>query len=266
MSKAGDKRAAGNADDEFPFTDEQVQTLEKSQKDLERIEYAIERDAQKKLDAAYETRRPVLKSIPGFWPAAFKNHAMLAAVSIQAEDVKALSFLEDVWVWRDPKEHRAYGFEFHFAPNPFFSDAVLKKEYKYVAPQDEEALKEDENGVSEANINFDQTRDTEPTATPINWKDPAKALTKLYPRVYDPEDKESIEDHGSFFNIFEHKDNEGDIEQSVALDWYPNVVDYFFNRGENSIGNFEDDDEDDEEDGSDDEDIDLENPKKKAKN
>lgn len=36
----------------------------------------------------------------------------------------------------------------------------------------------------------------------INWKDPAKALTKLYPREVGDEDDEPAEP-GSFFNFFE---------------------------------------------------------------
>lgn len=37
----------------------------------------------------------------------------------------------------------------------------------------------------------------------IDWKDPSKNLTKLHPQIANPEDPEDIEEHGSFFNIFE---------------------------------------------------------------
>ncbi len=47
----------------------------------------------------------------------------------------------------------------------------------------------------------------------INWREPAKALTKLYPRVLDPEDEDSVEDQGSFFNIFEHADPDADVRR-----------------------------------------------------
>ena len=38
----------------------------------------------------------------------------------------------------------------------------------------------------------------------INWKDDAHNLTKLAPRILNPEDATDIEEPGSFFNWFEH--------------------------------------------------------------
>lgn len=38
----------------------------------------------------------------------------------------------------------------------------------------------------------------------IHWKDPKKALTKLYPRKIDKEN-DDITDVGSFFNFFEQE-------------------------------------------------------------
>ena len=49
----------------------------------------------------------------------------------------------------------------HFGTNPFFTDSVLRKEFKYVQPTNPEALKEDENGISDAAAEFDFRRDTE---------------------------------------------------------------------------------------------------------
>lgn len=46
----------------------------------------------------------------------------------------------------------------------------------------------------------------------IDWKDPATALTKLYPRVLDEEDEDEI-DGGSFFNFFEHEKDVTDVRQ-----------------------------------------------------
>ena len=48
----------------------------------------------------------------------------------------------------------------------------------------------------------------------INWKDPENALTKQYPRVFDPEDPNVIEDLGSFFNIFEQKDADAEVRMT----------------------------------------------------
>ena len=53
----------------------------------------------------------------------------------------------------------------HFAPNPFFSETVLKKEYKYIPPGDAAVNQPDQDGVSDALINFDLKRDTEPSVS-----------------------------------------------------------------------------------------------------
>jgi len=263
MSKAGDKRSAAG-DDDTQFTDEQIQTLEKIQKDHDRLELVLEHEAAFRLEKVFAERRPILKGISGFWPTAFHNHALLAAASGHADDQKALGFLQDVWVTRNPKDHRAYTIEFHFDANPFFHDTVLKKEYQFVPSEDVAALSNEEYLASDAVLNFDHSRDTEASVSSINWKDPENALTKQYPRVFDPEDPNVIEDLGSFFNIFEQRDADAELENQIAFDWFPNAIEYFFNRGENSLG-ADEEDEEDEEDGSDEEDIDLENPKKKAK-
>ena len=49
----------------------------------------------------------------------------------------------------------------HFDANPFFSNSVLKKEFKYTPPSDPEVLKKDANGVSQADIDFDFSRDVD---------------------------------------------------------------------------------------------------------
>lgn len=45
----------------------------------------------------------------------------------------------------------------------------------------------------------------------IDWKDPAKALTKLYPREKGEEDDDEPAESGSFFNYFEHEDDPFDV-------------------------------------------------------
>lgn len=44
----------------------------------------------------------------------------------------------------------------------------------------------------------------------IDWKEPAKALTKLYPRETS-EDEDEIADPGSFFNFFEHQADPSEV-------------------------------------------------------
>lgn len=264
MSKIG-KRSKVEEDD-AQFTDEQIEALEANQKELERVELALERQTFLRLDKYYEKRRSALKAIPNFWRTAIRNHILLSEATSLLDDQKALSFLEDINVVRDPREHRAFTLEFYFAANPFFTESVLKKEYKLTPSSDAAANQPDEDGISDAILSFDLKRDTEPSTIKIGWKEPDKTLTQLYPRVTDPDDEESVEDHGSFFNVFEHPDADGEIANAIAFDLYPTAIDYFFNRGENSLGALGvESDSDEEEYGSDEEDIDLEKPKKKAK-
>lgn len=51
----------------------------------------------------------------------------------------------------------------------------------------------------------------------IDWKDADKALTKLYPREMDPEDKDEIAEPGSFFNFFEHENDPMDVSVVAYL-------------------------------------------------
>jgi Nucleosome assembly protein (NAP) len=78
----------------------------------DRLELILEHEAAFRLQKVFEERRAVLKDIPGFWPTALHNHALLAAASGYADDQKALGFLQDVWVARNPRDHRAYSIEF----------------------------------------------------------------------------------------------------------------------------------------------------------
>ena len=61
---------------------------------------------------AYEKRRQVLKSIPKFWPVALMNHPTLSTFVQHTADQLALSYLEDLWVAKDPKEPRCFVLEF----------------------------------------------------------------------------------------------------------------------------------------------------------
>jgi template-activating factor I len=141
-----------------------------------------ERDTQARLQTIYEKRRPVLKAIDKFWPVALRNCAPLAVFGQLGKDQQALAYLEDVWLARSADDWRVFTLEFvsrvlaplrghcvdaasnaqHFKPNPFFTDAVLKKEYKFNAPPADANDKPDENGITEAMLEFSWDRDVEP--------------------------------------------------------------------------------------------------------
>jgi len=110
------------------------------------------------------------------------NHSLFAYHAQHNADQTALSYLEDIWVEKDPKEHRCFSIAFHFKENQFFNDKVLKKEYKFVQPPAAETEQADENGITESMLDFSWDRDVEISTIKIDWKDPEKALTKVYPR------------------------------------------------------------------------------------
>ena len=57
-------------------------------------------------------------------------------------------------------------------------------------------------------------------ACPIEWKDDAHKLTKLYPRVADEADEEDVSDSGSFFNFFELADDPLDVSRDCRCYFY----------------------------------------------
>jgi template-activating factor I len=143
-----------------------------------------ERRGQMDLMPVFEKRRPVLKSIPKFWPVALMNHSLIAYHVQHNADQLAFSYLEDVWVTRDSGEPKCFTIElvcyfcnviiwcqrfFHqsFGENPFFTNTVLKKEFKFVPPPELADAQAGPDGISEANLQFAWDRDVYPTVSLI---------------------------------------------------------------------------------------------------
>ncbi|KAF7306606.1 SAC domain-containing protein [Mycena indigotica] len=269
MAKAGVKRASPGADEEknplanVDLSEEDAKSLQQSQRDLGRVELAMDRLGQTKVGPAYERRRAVVKKISKFWPVALMNHTHFAYFAQHSADQLALSYLEDLWIARDPVEPRCYTIEFHFKENPFFTNTVLKKEYKYNAPPpNAENDQPDENGITETMLDFSWERDVEAQAFKIDWKDPEKALTKLYPgEAGEDEDDEPVEP-GTFFNFFEKGPDGAELGITIANEVFPEAIEYFLGQAggmdDDSVDSDEDDDDDDEA-----EEIDLEKPRPK---
>ncbi len=93
----------------------------------------------------------------------------------------------------------------HFSENPYFSDKVLIKEYRYVAPPAAKDEKPDELGLTPSMIDFDWERDIEPQSQPIAWKSDAVNITKLHPRILSEEEDDGVAEAGSIFNLFTEK-------------------------------------------------------------
>lgn len=111
----------------------------------------------------------------------------------------------------------------YFKSNPYFSDSVIKKEFKYLPPSVPDNTP-DENGITPAMVEFDWEQHVAPQGIKINWKDDSKNLTKLYGRVAaedddndgdDDEEGASPLDPGSFFNFFEHADDVMEVSDFV---------------------------------------------------
>jgi template-activating factor I len=118
MSK-GTKRASPGATEEkenplqgIELSDEDAQKLNDIQKATQRIEIWVERETAKRQVPLWEKRRETLKSIPKFWPVALMNHVGFGVHVQHNADQLALTYLEDVWLTRDPQEFRAFTLEF----------------------------------------------------------------------------------------------------------------------------------------------------------
>ncbi|KAH7929385.1 hypothetical protein BV22DRAFT_1029631 [Leucogyrophana mollusca] len=267
-AKAGKKRASPGADIEknplqnVELSDEDAQKLQNVQKDIQRAELLLERRAQQQLVSVYEKRRAVAKSIPKFWPVALMNHSIFAFHAQHNIDQVALSYLEDIWIARDPQESRCYTIEFYFKSNPYFSDSVLKKEYKYIPPPAASDETADADGITPSMLDFSWERDVQPSATKISWKDPGNALTKLHPRVAEEDDEDDMPaESGSFFHFFEVAADPFDIGTTIANEIFPEATDYFLgNMGGDDLDSEDEDSDDDDDDA---EEIDLEKPRAK---
>ncbi|KAH7104208.1 hypothetical protein BKA62DRAFT_693868 [Auriculariales sp. MPI-PUGE-AT-0066] len=258
-AEAGADTAKGSEIDPAQF--EQLKNLSK---EFLSSEIVIERHAIKESQPLYEKRRTVLKGMPGFWPRVFgSTRTAMAAVLALDEDQEAIKYLEDVWIVRDAAEPRVFTIELYFKENPFFSNSVLKKVYKYTpAKEKTEKTEVDANGITEAAIDFDWEEDVTAEAFQITWKDEAHNLTKKYPASIgkdEGDDEEFIEEFGSFFNFFENAKDFADLGPVIGTELFPDAIQLYINPDEDD----EDFTDDDEEDEDDDEEIDLEQPKRK---
>ncbi|CAE6416830.1 unnamed protein product [Rhizoctonia solani] len=164
------KRGAGsdNAKDEKPWAlevrelePEEEELMKELEKNQIRAEIAVELAALKILQPLYESRRKNFAAQKNFWGIALGQHSEIGQHLLDPKDAEAMTYLYDLWVERDPNEHRAFTLEFHFRENPFFSNTVLKKYYKYTAPPEVsvEDSTPDSNGVTNIMIDFNWERD-----------------------------------------------------------------------------------------------------------
>jgi hypothetical protein len=53
----------------------------------------------------------------------------------------------------------------YFKPNPYFTDSVLKKEYKYVPPPAASDEQPDADGITDSMLDFSWIRDVQPSVS-----------------------------------------------------------------------------------------------------
>jgi len=265
---SGKKRASPGADElkngdplaAVEIGEEEAKILTGLQQDIQRVELILERRAQEALTPVYEKRREALKKIDKFWPVALMRNSVVGFSAQHDADRLALSYLEDVWVVRDVHEPKVFTLEFTFKENPYFSDTVLRKEYKFVPSPASSNETPDADGITPSMLDFSWERDVVPQKTTVHWKDDSKNLPRLYPVVHDEED---IADPGSFFNFFESDKDQSDLGVTIANEIFPDAIQYFTGEMGDELDSDYDDEEDEDDDDENDEEIDLEKPRAK---
>nr|XP_021207483.1 nucleosome assembly protein isoform X2 [Bombyx mori] len=99
---------------------------------------AITEGEEKKDDKAIEPPMdPNVKGIPDFWYNIFRNVSMLSEM-MQEHDEPILKCLQDIKVQMH-EDPISFTLEFYFAPNEYFTNTVLTKEYLMKCKPDEES-------------------------------------------------------------------------------------------------------------------------------
>lgn len=143
-----------------------------------------------------ERRNLLIESIPGFWGKVFENHPQLSSF-LNTKDKEVLTYMNRLEVEELGLARLGHKIKFYFAPNPYFQNKVLVKEYG-CGPSGQVVSR----------------------SAPIQWL-PGHDLQSL--------SKESPENNGSFFGWFS---NHGSIESDKILeiineDLWPNPLQYY---------------------------------------
>ncbi|KAF5319496.1 hypothetical protein D9619_008731 [Psilocybe cf. subviscida] len=231
------------------ITDADKKKMEEVKRSVSRVEVISELGQIKRLDPVYNQRRQFIKTIPKFWPTALFRHAGLAMDLKIEEDIKALQYITDIWVERNPVEPRVYTIQFTFSKNPYFEDKVLQKVYRCNEKPGSRNEPADKEGFKWSMLDFDWDRDVKALASSIHWK-PRKNLCQQYPKEVD-EDGDVME-LGSFFNWFESDGDAFDIGLLISDEIFPDAINYFNGEVDDDDDNDNDDSEgeDSEEDGN----------------
>merc|ERR1719158_1998279 len=177
-------------DDEcqWPSDDEDDEDLASDMKDKAKIE-----DEKTKNDAEEKD----VKGVPDFWLTIFKNVDMLQEM-VQEADEPVLTKLTDITVTFS-ESPMGFTLHFYFAPNDYFSNSVLTKEYEMKCEPSEDDP-----------FSFEGPEIFKCKGCTINWKEPGKNLTvKTVKKKQKHKSKGNVRTitkqvkNDSFFNFFD---------------------------------------------------------------
>jgi len=138
-----------------------------------------------------------IKGIPSFWLTIFKNVEMLAEM-MQEADEPALEFLTDVTVTFTESSPMGFTLHFHFAPNDYFTNTILTKEYEMKCePQEDDPF------------TFEGPEIFKCKGSPIDWKKGKNLTVKTVKKKQKHKSKGSVRTitkqvkADSFFNFFD---------------------------------------------------------------
>merc|ERR1712123_361547 len=209
-----------------------------------------------------------VKGIPNFWLTVFQNsNETLLSGTFEQIDEPVLKHLEDITITL-PEKNTGFTLNFHFAPNEFFTNTVLTKEYELKSDYDpEDPLEFDGPEMFRSKgckIDWKSGKNT--TVKVIKQKVKQKGKGKGGPKFVTKEEKRE-----TFFNFFkppkvpedakDEVDDEKtalitqdfDIGFSIKEKLVPRAVLYFTGEAiEDDDDDFEDESDEDDEDGDDD--------------
>merc|ERR1712045_107950 len=173
---------------QWPSDDEDDEELAGDMKDKAKLE-----DEKTKKEAEEKD----VKGVPDFWLTIFKNVDMLQE-TVQEADEPVLSKLTDITVTFS-ETPMGFTLHFYFAPNEYFSNTVLTKEYEMKC----EATEDDP-------FSFEGHEIFKCKGCTINWKEPGKNLTvKTVKKKQKHKNKGNVRTitkqvkSDSFFNFFD---------------------------------------------------------------
>ncbi|KAK4747293.1 hypothetical protein SAY87_026330 [Trapa incisa] len=218
-----------------------IEKLQEVQDELEKISdeasekvLEIEQKYSELRKPVYDKRSEVIKSIPDFWLTAFLSHPALGNL-LSENDQKIFQYLSSLEVEDSEDLKSGFSIIFHFKPNPYFEDVMIKKSYTF--PEEGEA---------------------EVTATSIKWKEGMGIANGANHKKKGKKREQSDE---SFFQWFKDDSDPDAINDEIAEiireDLWVNPLAYFNQdddgEPDSDEGGGEDDGSEEEDDGSEEE-------------